>query len=315
YIARPIYSTLRQAIFAAQLPIDPNLQPYTKKTSLASKPKPPRSPTLTHKYQHQHHHTQTSPLLYNTMRKSAGIGALTRTTAHTQKLTSHGLALQQTTLTELSTQLSVFRAALSQFARTHAADIRSSPTFRSEFARMCTAIGVDPLASSSDKKGSFWAELLGGSVNDFYFELAVRVVEVCRLTREENGGLVDVEEVRTRLARQRKEGGGEEEVSSDDIERAVEALGPLGGGFGVVSIGGRKWIRSVPKELNGDQSTVLEVIQVLGYVTFSMLRVNLSWDNQRIETVIDDLLSDGLVWVDEQAKEKEFWSPGFFVGK
>jgi hypothetical protein len=29
-------------------------------------------------------------------------------------------------------------------------------------------------------------QLLGGSVNDFYFELAVRVVEVCGQTREEN---------------------------------------------------------------------------------------------------------------------------------
>jgi ESCRT-II complex subunit VPS22 len=66
---------------------------------------------------------------------------------------------------------------------------------------MCAAIGVDPLASSSNRKGNFWAEMLGGSVNDFYFGLAVRVVEVCRATRAENGGLISVREVKERVGK------------------------------------------------------------------------------------------------------------------
>jgi ESCRT-II complex subunit VPS22 len=68
-------------------------------------------------------------------------------------------------------------------------------------------------------------------------------------------------------------------------------------------------IRSIPKELNTDQSTVLEAIQALGYVTVSMLEDNLNWENARAETVIEDLLADSLVWVDEKAPEKEYWSP------
>jgi hypothetical protein len=48
----------------------------------------------------------------------------------------------------------------------------------------------------------------------------------------------------------------------DDILRAVEALKPLGKGFTVFELGRRMMIRSVPKELNTDQSTVLEAIQV-----------------------------------------------------
>jgi ESCRT-II complex subunit VPS22 len=46
-------------------------------------------------------------------------------------------------------------------------------------------------------------------------------------------------------------------------------------------------------------------------VTQSMLRVNLGWDRARCQTVIEDLLSDSLVWVDEQAEEKEYWAPTF----
>lgn len=85
---------------------------------------------------------------------------------------------------------------------------------------MCTVIGVDPLTSSSgagtrEGGGSLWSQLLGGSVNDFYFELAVRVVEVCGRTREENGGLIGVREVRERIARGRLE--GQDEVSEYDF--------------------------------------------------------------------------------------------------
>lgn len=180
---------------------------------------------------------------------------------------------------------------------------------------MCNAIGVDPLAGSNVKgksakggKGSWWAQMLGGDVNDFYFELAVRVVEVCRASRGENGGLMGLEECRERVGRGRGIGGSID-VTDDDILRAVKSLKPLGSGFSVVDLGSKQMIRSIPKELNPDQSTVLEAIQVLGYVTCSMLADNLNWEHARAETVIQDLLADSLVWVDAQAPEKEYWSP------
>lgn len=74
-------------------------------------------------------------------------------------------------------------------------------------------------------------------------------------------------------------------------------------------MGSKQYIRSIPKELNTDQATVLEVIQILGFVTVSMLRLNLHWEKARAATVIDDLLADGLVWLDSQCAEKEYWSP------
>lgn len=48
---------------------------------------------------------------------------------------------------------------------------------------------------------------------------------------------------------------------------------------------------------------------MLGFVSVSMLRLNLKWENARAQTVIDDLIADGLVWVDAQGPEKEYWSP------
>ena len=171
----------------------------------------PRGPTSYHMFE-VHSRIKLPNFIYiasPTMRKGVGLGALDRRQLKSQQYASHGEALRSEQLSSLNTQLSVFQSLLQQFSVTHAKDIRSNPTFRAEFARMCTAIGVDPLASSSGKKeGNFWAQMLGGSVNDFYFELAVRIVEVCRATREVNGGLISVDECKMRFAAGSGSGGG-----------------------------------------------------------------------------------------------------------
>ncbi|KAK2740210.1 hypothetical protein FQN57_006222 [Myotisia sp. PD_48] len=250
-------------------------------------------------------------------RRGVGLGAFVNRSQASQSYATHGANLRSTHADSLQTQLSVFQSLLHTFALEHAETIKSNPTFRAEFARMCHAIGVDPLAASNIKgkgkkglggSGSFWTQILGGDVNDFYFEVAVRVVELCRETRAENGGLISVETCQRRVAMGKAIGGGLE-VSQDDILRSVESLKPLGSGFAIVKVGNKLFVRSVPKELNPDQATVLEVIQLLGFVTVSMLQLNLEWEKARSKTVIDDLLADGLVWVDEQCPENEYWSP------
>jgi ESCRT-II complex subunit VPS22 len=144
------------------------------------------------------------------MRRGVGLGAFDRRNLVSQQFASHGTNLQAEQLSSLTAQLEVFQSLLQQFAASHAREIRSNPAFRTEFARMCAAIGVDPLASSNSGGGgssssskregsSFWAQMLGRSVNDFYFELAVRVVEVCRATKGVNGGLMAVSECRERV--------------------------------------------------------------------------------------------------------------------
>ncbi|KAJ5480863.1 hypothetical protein N7539_006757 [Penicillium diatomitis] len=272
-------------------------------------------------------------------RRGVGLGTFANRTQASQSFATHGANLRSTHLASLQTQLSVFQSLLHTFALEHSSTIKSNPTFRAEFARMCNTIGVDPLAASNVKGkngrrgvgegGSFWTQIMGGDMNDFYFEVAVRVVELCRDTRDENGGLIGVEECQKRVRKGKAIGSGLE-VSEyallgwkrncnhqvhtdtfrrDDILRAVKSLEPLGSGFSIVHVGSKKYIRSIPKELNTDQATVLEVIQVLGYVSVSMLKLNLNWEKARAQTVIDDLLADGLVWLDAQGPENEYWSP------
>lgn len=249
-------------------------------------------------------------------RRGVGLGAFTNRDLTAASYASHGSALKSANAAALQTQLSVFQQLLHTFAIQHADTIKSNPNFRAEFARMCNAIGVDPLAGSNSRgkqTPSLWAKVLGHDVNDFYFEVAVRTVELCQKTRGVNGGLLAVKECRESVARGKAIGGGLE-VSEDDILRAVKSLKPLGSGFSVVTIGNQQFIRSIPKELNTDQSTVLGVLQLLGSVTVSLLRVNLNWDHARALTVLEDLLLDSLVWVDTQCPENEYWSPQNLIG-
>ncbi|PTB65223.1 ESCRT-2 complex [Trichoderma citrinoviride] len=252
-------------------------------------------------------------------RKGVGIAAFDRSRITSRQFASHGSSLRATNAQALETQLAVFRSLLQQFAATHAKDIRSDPSFRAQFARMCSAIGVDPLASSSNSsnsssKGSgsgnsVWAQLLGRTVNDFYFELAVRIVEVCGATRAENGGLISLSDLRERVSRRRMEGAGA--ISDDDVRRAVETLRPLGGSYAVVVVGRKEYVRSVPRELSTDQAAVVEAAQVLGYVSVGLLRDNLGWETARCRTALDDLVAGGMLWVDAQTGgEAEYWNPG-----
>jgi ESCRT-II complex subunit VPS22 len=149
-------------------------------------------------------------------------------------------------------------------------------------------------------------------MTDFYFNLGIRIVEVCRETRAENGGLISITDLMQHIQRGRGIGSGMV-VTPDDIARAVEALAPLGSCFSIMRIGHGTLIRSVARELNGDQATVLEAIQVLGYVTVGMLQVNLGWERARGVAVVEDLMAASLVWVDTQAGENEYWSPAFIT--
>ena len=96
----------------------------------------------------------------------------------------------------------------------------------------------------------------------------------------------------------------------DDIVRSISALAPLGPGLSVVVLpSGERYIRSIPKELNPDQATVLEVAGISGFISVGMLRVNLGWEDERSRSVLEELVVEGMVWVDEGGMEKEYWIP------
>lgn len=61
---------------------------------------------------------------------------------------------------------------------------------------------------------------------------------------------------------QRRRGAAADPVSEDDLARAIERLAGLGSGFGLVTIGGKQFVRSVPTELSTDSNSLIELAEV-----------------------------------------------------
>ncbi|KXZ41680.1 hypothetical protein GPECTOR_323g36 [Gonium pectorale] len=214
-----------------------------------------------------------------------------------------GEEVKKNSLQAMHDQLASFRANLEEFARKYRADIRRDPVFRAQFHTMCANIGVDPLASNK----SLWASALG--LGDYYYELGVQVVEACLASRPLNGGIMELPALLRAVTRRR--GGGAEPVSEDDVVRAIKKLRVLGGGFDLVTIGGRSYVRSVPGELSTDSNRALEVAQGKGFTSVADLARATGWNAGRADDVLQALTRTGLAWVDDGAPDgvRLFWFP------
>uniref|UniRef100_A0A8C5X512 Vacuolar-sorting protein SNF8 n=1 Tax=Malurus cyaneus samueli TaxID=2593467 RepID=A0A8C5X512_9PASS len=137
-----------------------------------------------------------------------------------------------------------------QSKKIHAASSHrvAPPEFRVHFQQMCATIAG---------KG-FWSELLG--FGDFYYELGVQIIEVCLALKHRNGGLITLEELQQQVLKGR--GKLAQDVSQDDLLRAIKKLKVLGSGFGVIPVGGTFLVQSVPAELNMDHTVVLQLAEV-----------------------------------------------------
>lgn len=239
-------------------------------------------------------------------RRGAGIGAITNKNLAQAKYKDKGNEIAEDQFAQMSKQMENFKGHLEEFTGKHKDDIRKNPEFRAQFQEMCAAVGVDPLASS---KG-FWAEMLG--VGDFYYELGVQIIEVCLATSHRNGGLISIEELKERLMKSR--GKKSQDISFDDLLRAIKKLKVLGNGFSVISVGGTYMIQSVPGELSMDHTAVIQQAQSTAHVTKSDLMKTLKWEEERANRALNYLVKEGLVWVDDQSSsEREFWFPSLFT--
>jgi len=252
----------------------------------------------------------------------AGMAALQRQQDSLKSFDVLSNQLSTAQVDNLHAQLDQFRAALTHFATHHRADIRRDPRFRRAFQQMCASIGVDPLAGP--RRGGWWEEALG--LGDWQSELGVQIVDVCVNTRERNGGLIELAELvrivnrlRGLEGRGNGGGGGGGAITEDDVVRSIQALKVLGGGYEVLEFGGegggRKMVRSVPKELDADQMVVLAVAaEQKGRVDEEMLVRRNAWTVERARAVLQNmLLRDGTCWLDDQdgpdGMRRAYWIP------
>jgi len=244
------------------------------------------------------------------MRRRAGVGAIMKKKQDAEKFRGKANELAESQLAELSSQLQTFQTNLESFAREHKQEIKKDPEFRRHFQEMCASIGVDPLASG---KG-FWSNVL--EIGDFYYELAVQIVEVCMAHADKTGGMMELGDVRQKLITSRGRNAANQEITTEDILVSTKKLKVLGTGFSVIPLGsGRYLLQSVPGELSLDQITVLQRAEDSGGSVSSSALLQMGWDQNRIDIVLEKMVSDGLVWLDSQAPQKVYWVPSIFSSK
>lgn len=244
------------------------------------------------------------------MRRKAGIGAIHKQKLEQEKYKDKGTEIQENQLEQMTKQMETFRVNLEEFATKHKNEIKKNAQFRRQFTEMCASIGVDPLASG---KG-FWSVL---GIGDFYYELAVQIVEVCMATNYKNGGLISLDELRTRLIQARGRRKEHQEITNEDLLAASKKLKIFGNGFAIVPIGrGKHLVQSVPGELSMDHTAVLQQASLSGnaHVSRSMLENELRWERERAQKALDHMVKEGLAWLDEQGEnETLYWFPSLFT--
>ncbi|XP_023691590.1 vacuolar-sorting protein SNF8 isoform X3 [Paramormyrops kingsleyae] len=208
-------------------------------------------------------------------RRGVGAGAIAKKKLAEAKYKERGTVLAEDQIAQMSKQLETFKTHLEEFAT---------------------------------GKG-FWSEMLG--VGDFYYELGVQIIEVCLALKHRNGGLITLDELHQRVLKGR--GKFAQDVSQDDLVRAIKKLKAMGNGFGMIPVGGSYLVQSVPAELNMDHTVVLQLAEKKGYVTVSEIKESLKWETERAGHVLDHLLKEGLAWLDTQASgESQYWLPALF---
>ena len=103
-------------------------------------------------------------------------------------------------------------------------------------------------------------------------------------------------------------------ISSDDIVRAVGTLRPLGSGYKILDLGGRRAVQSVPLELSPDSSVLLKFAEQEGHLSAKEATSILGWQPERFTRVMDTLLKAELAWIDEQSSDgiTLYWFPCFY---
>lgn len=243
------------------------------------------------------------------MRRRAGIGAIHKQKLEQEKYKDKGTEIQDNQFEQMTKQMEIFRTNLEEFATKHKIEIKKNAQFRRQFTEMCASIGVDPLASG---KG-FWSVL---GIGEFYYELAVQIVEVCLATNYKNGGLISLDELRDKLIQARGRRKEHQDITNDDLLAAAKKLRIFGNGFSIVPIGrGKYLVQSVPGELSMDHTAVLQQASVSGnaFISVSLLESDLKWEKDRAQKAMDHMVKMGLAWLDEQDNNGTlYWFPSLF---
>mmetsp|Transcript_8391 Transcript_8391/g.12407 ORF Transcript_8391/g.12407 Transcript_8391/m.12407 type:complete len:239 (-) Transcript_8391:482-1198(-) len=198
-----------------------------------------------------------------------------------------------------------FKKNLRRFADTHQREINEDPAFRHSFLKMCKNVGVDPLSSSKSLLGKV-------GLMQFYNNLAIQIIRDCKSLSVKQGGIILLDDLRRLRNKDKSE---KDSITEEDIETAINKIDDyFHSGYELLTINNQRYLRSVPKALSNDHSSILAHVEgkKKGW-SLSELEKELQWTPSRIEHTINELLQDGYAWIEEKEEEFNYWFPSVIL--
>lgn len=123
---------------------------------------------------------------------------------------------------------------------------------------------------------------------------------------------MNIEELLKRVSASRNLSNNDS-ITTEDILEAIKKLKVLGSNIKEIPSKDSYIIHAAPAELNSDHINISKAAhQTQGYVNRSMLREQLDWSDERVEKALNELIMEGVVWIDNQDARGEnlYWFPG-----
>ena len=206
------------------------------------------------------------------------------------KVKGSQLALKN--LEEMSNQVQKLHKELQRLETRYKSDIKKNPDLAQKVMKLREELGL-PLAIGIydvGDKPSIKDRLQGKDEYTNY--LALRILEVGKLSRSRSGGILSVSDLILKLNDENKG----IVVSISDVNDALKLLVSNGLIHQVRKLVGMKIIEILDPQLSQDNQTILEIAaQTNGQITLTELVQKTSWSLERIERGLNSLISKKIV--------------------
>lgn len=191
-------------------------------------------------------------------------------------------------------------------------ELQGDEEYQKKFYKLCNDIGVDPF---TQKKG-FLSGILNKNLDEYYKALGMRVLNICLKTRYENGGLIKLQELKSRLNAPSINKKGDR-VHSEDIRIAVQKLSCLSSSLSIEKIndevdGVVEYVKSADMEFSADSLKILaKANRRKGMVQVADMGQD---KNDKWRKELDVFVSKGIAWIDIHDNICTYYFPTIVFG-
>ena len=224
------------------------------------------------------------------MRRGLGASSIFREKDKDRVKQEYGNELRSKREADIANELETLKDKLRHFSAKFRSEISEDSKLCEAFLTICDLIDLDPLVSDKN----IWEDIFGGG--RFLPEVSLQLLAVCRDTRDENGGVLEISECTRRINR-RRGGGKYANVTDKDVRRAVKELRCL-------SETGDERLLEIRKI--GNKEVVVYAAMIsddVGNILAHLMTKGGRDDRKSLEKKfpgggIDCLIRDGQVWLD-----------------